>query len=221
MPNPATNSFDLIAPVYDALAELVYGQTQRQAQAHFLSRIPPGARVLILGGGSGWILPALLRRSAPRHVLFLEASGKMLAKAQTYFQQHAPSSAGRVEFRHGTEAVLLPTEMFEVVLTPFVLDLFSNAEMRALLQRLDAALAPGGRWLHTDFYASADPRHRWWQQPLLWCMYRFFRAVSHISAQELPAFDRAFGELGYQVQQEAFFYGRFMRAQVLVKPGGA
>src|SRR5687767_498288 len=85
-PNPVPD-FNFIAPVYDALAQLVYGKAQRRAQAHFLSMIPAGSSVLILGGGSGWILPELLRQSRPARVLFLEPSAQMMQRAKRRFPQ--------------------------------------------------------------------------------------------------------------------------------------
>jgi ubiquinone/menaquinone biosynthesis C-methylase UbiE len=211
---PTVPDFNLIAPVYDALAQLVYGKAQQKAQAHFLSVIPIGARVLVLGGGSGWILTELLQKSAPAYVLYLEPSTKMLQKAKDRFAQ--TSAEADVEFRLGTEADLLPPETFHVVLTPFVLDLFTPEEALAMMKRLSRALRPNGLWLHTDFHAVPAPP--FWQKALLWGMYRFFRLISHISAKSLPPFDRLFQKTGFETQQEAFYFRNFIRAQVLQKP---
>ncbi|WP_181304384.1 class I SAM-dependent methyltransferase [Rufibacter sp. XAAS-G3-1] len=214
MPPPSVPDFNLIAPVYDALAQLVYGKAQKEAQAHFLSLIPTGARVLVLGGGSGWVLPELLRKSAPAYVLYLEPSTNMLQKARNRFAQ--TSAQAEVEFRLGTEASLLPQETFHVVLTPFVLDLFTPEEALDMMQRLSLALLPNGLWLHTDFHTSSAPP--FWQKLLLWGMYRFFGLVSHISAERLPPFEALFQKIGLKTQQEAFFFKNFIRAQVLQKP---
>ncbi|AMM51567.1 hypothetical protein TH61_10810 [Rufibacter sp. DG15C] len=214
---PSSN-FDLIAPVYDPLAKLVYGRAQQQAQSRFLSSIPEGANVLIVGGGTGWILTELLRVTQPRQVLFLEASEKMLQQAQARLQQMSVSNESEVIFRLGTEVDLLPEERFHVVMTPFVLDLFSLEEARSMMQKLAAHLLSNGLWLHTDFHASKDVLHRLWQTPMLWTMYRFFRLVSHISGQKLPPFDRLFQELGLQLESEAFYYGDFIGGQKYRKP---
>ncbi|ALI99650.1 class I SAM-dependent methyltransferase [Rufibacter tibetensis] len=215
MPSSSVPDFNLISPVYDALAKLVYGKSQQRAQAHFLSCIPAGARVLILGGGSGWILNQVLQHSTPAHVLFLEASSKMLEKAKGNVLPTASKTT--VEFRLGTEASLSSSEMFHVVLTPFVLDLFTPQQAYAMMQRLDQALFPTGLWLHTDFYLSPSPLRKIWQKPLLWGMYWFFGLVSGILGKTLPPFESLFQKLGYKPQQEAFFYGKFIRAQVLQK----
>ncbi|KAA3436455.1 class I SAM-dependent methyltransferase [Rufibacter hautae] len=213
-PNRAPD-FNFIAPVYDALAQLVYGKAQKQAQAHFLTLIPEGARVLVLGGGSGWILPELLRQSQPSHVLFLEPSAKMMAQAQKRLTQ--TSAQAEVEFRLGTEANLRPEERFHVVLTPFVLDLFPSEIAFTMMQRLDQALLPAGLWLHTDFQMGTSAGQKLWQKPMLWGMYRFFRVVSDIPARELPPFEALYAKLGYKPHRQAFFFENFICAQVFRK----
>ncbi|MBA9076844.1 class I SAM-dependent methyltransferase [Rufibacter quisquiliarum] len=213
MPSKPSPDFNLIAPVYDTLAVLVFGQAQKRAQQHFLPQIPAGARVLVLGGGSGFLLTQLFGCCTPGKVLFLEASGTMLQKARQRLL-HLPHAAA-VEFRCGTEQDLLPHETFHVVLTPFVLDLFTPPEAAAMINRLAAALLPSGLWLHTDFHLSAGGRNRRWQQFLLWAMYRFFRKVSQISASRLPPLDQLLGEAGFAPRQQAFFYRGFIKAQVL------
>ncbi|WP_165864895.1 class I SAM-dependent methyltransferase [Rufibacter latericius] len=215
MPSSTVPDFNSIAPVYDLMAKLVFGKAQQQAQAHFLSLVPANARVLILGGGSGWILPELLRQSNPGYVLYLEPSPKMVGKAQDRLAKVATET--EVEFRLGTEKDLLPHETFHVVLTPFVLDLFSPDQALGMMQRLSQALLPGGLWLHTDF--CTPKTQPLWQKLLLWGMYRFFRVVSHISARGLPPFEALFQEIGYKTRHDAFFYAGFIRAQVLQKSG--
>jgi tRNA (cmo5U34)-methyltransferase len=221
MPNQRSSaSFDLIAPVYDRLAKLVYGRAQQKAQARFLPSVPAGAHVLIVGGGTGWVLPELLRVAQPRQVLFLEASAKMLRQAQARLDEVAVPIECEILFRHGTEADLLPDERFHVVMTPFVLDLFSMPEARKMMQKLDTHLLPNGLWLHTDFHESKDGLHGIWQRPMLWAMYRFFGWVSHISGKHLPAFEVLFPELEYALEVEAHFYSHFICAQKYRKPSG-
>ncbi|WP_205501914.1 class I SAM-dependent methyltransferase [Rufibacter psychrotolerans] len=215
MSSPPAPDFNLIAPVYDALARVVFGKAQLLAQAHFLACIPAGGRVLLLGGGSGWILPELLKKSCPAQVLFLEASPRMVRRAQA--RLNSLSAHQPVEFRVGTQEDLLPHETFHVVITPFVLDLFTPDQALNIMQRLDRVLLPEGQWLHTDFHLSSSRGHRWWQKPLLWGMYRFFGAVSGITGKTLPSFGTLFSGLGYETRQEKFFSNGFIRAQVLQK----
>ena len=70
--------FDLIAPYYDSLARLVFGDSIRHCQLEYLDKIPPGAQVLILGGGTGWLLGELMKINPSCRVWYLESSIKML-----------------------------------------------------------------------------------------------------------------------------------------------
>ena len=49
-------SYDSIAGVYDKLAGIFIGKALREAQIYLLQFIPANARLLIVGGGTGWIL---------------------------------------------------------------------------------------------------------------------------------------------------------------------
>ncbi len=53
------NGFNRIAGVYDFLAKLVFGKHIRRSQEHFLKMVIQQNKVLVLGGGSGWILESI------------------------------------------------------------------------------------------------------------------------------------------------------------------
>ena len=92
------NGFDRLAPIYDPLARMIYGKSIVQAQTSFLSIIPPFSKVLILGGGTGWLLTELLRGHPTCEVWYIESSANMLS--MTIKKNGHP---GRVHFILGTE----------------------------------------------------------------------------------------------------------------------
>ncbi len=178
-------TFDLIAPFYDRLAHLVFGQTLEQAQLSLLNRLPRGGRWLLLGGGTGWLLEQVINRCQPESVLYLEASGEMLKLAQKRIDNQPYNS--RIEFMLGTESTLPETDSFDSILTPFVLDLFSeNWLENSMIPRLLNALKPGGYWLVTDFV----PTSVWWQRVLAKSMLLFFRLTTGLRATRLPDWGR-------------------------------
>ena len=64
--------FDRVAWFYDGLALLVFGSAQRAAQRAALRGLTLGRpHVLILGGGTGWVLGEVLRRVPAATVLYL------------------------------------------------------------------------------------------------------------------------------------------------------
>jgi len=201
-------NFDRIAPLYEASARLVFGKQHRRAEAFFLPEIPAGSRVLLVGGGAGHLLEALLNTRNPAAVTFVEPSGAMRQRAQRRVANRP--NAGVVSFTDSCQN--LPSAHFEALLTPYVLDLFPNPQLeREFLPPLLAALAPGGLWLFTDFVTPP----KGWQRVLLRGMYTFFRLTAGIPARHLPDFEGAFRRAGFGVRKWEVFFGGMIGAGVL------
>lgn len=189
-------TFDRIAPVYDALTRLVFGRQLQRAQTELLGSVAlpdRGASILIVGGGTGFLLLEVLRKFPRCRVLHLEASGEMNRRAtrrllRKYTSGTVPET---VDFRTGNETTLGADEQFDLILLPFVLDLFTETSLKThFLPRLQVATAPGGQWLVTDFVNSSGGHHR----ALLWVMFRFFRLTAGIEALHLPDWQRLLTE---------------------------
>jgi tRNA (cmo5U34)-methyltransferase len=206
------SGFDTVAAFYDALAQLVYGPALRRAQQAALEAgLPTSAcRVLLIGGGTGWVLGEVLRRSPAAHLVYLEASPRMLARSKQWLQRHWPQHLAQVEFRLGTEVTLRPPEQFDAVLTFFFLDLFEPGRLRAIVARLRSLLAPTGVWLLADF---AAPR-RWWHRLLLWLMYQFFGLSTGISARQRPPIEAELRQVGLTATPSGHFFGGMVEASV-------
>jgi ubiquinone/menaquinone biosynthesis C-methylase UbiE len=69
----------------------------------YLDKIPAGSNVLILGGGTGWILSELKKINPTCRVYYIEASAKMLELAKARF---VTPPSNDIFFIHGTEATL-------------------------------------------------------------------------------------------------------------------
>ncbi|GAB3922424.1 class I SAM-dependent methyltransferase [Larkinella terrae] len=198
--SPTASGFDLIAPIYDPLSRLVFGNALRKAQAHWLDQIPKNAAILVFGGGSGWLLARVLSGCAPRKVIYIDVAPAMIA-----LSREKVNNDSRVEFRIGTETSITADDRVDAVLTPFILDLFTEDELKnRLLPILYKSLNDNGLWLCADF---AQPKTEW-QRAIMWCQYRFFRILSHISADRLPNWQLLVTNLVLaEPQQAASFFG--------------
>src|SRR3954468_17972355 len=75
-------SYDAIAGIYDILAGMFIGKSLRNAQIYLAQNIPTGAKVLIVGGGTGWILEEITRiHSSGLQIDYLDKSANMILKA--------------------------------------------------------------------------------------------------------------------------------------------
>ncbi|HEY0273126.1 MAG TPA: methyltransferase domain-containing protein, partial [Chitinophaga sp.] len=118
---PVTNNYDHIAPVYDRLSMLIFGRSLQHAQAFLLRVLQPGQRVLVVGGGSGWILEAMAAQVPEGlHIIYVELSAKMTALARR--RQAGRNTVVFINASITTQA--WPAGHFDVVFTAFLFDNF-------------------------------------------------------------------------------------------------
>ena len=187
--------FGPVAAFYDALAGLVFGGALRQAQrAALAAGLPPGPapRLLVLGGGAGWVLTEIWRQRPRAQVLYVEVSAAMLDRTRARLRRYPPPPGATLELRQGTEAALRPGEQFDAILTFFVLDCFTAAALPGARARLQAARRPGAPWLVTDF----RPARRGWRRWLLGTMYWFFGLTVGLRVRRLPPWLAELARLG-------------------------
>ena len=211
-------SYDRIASVYDLLSFIAFfGQIQR-AQRHFLTRIPKNSKVLFLGGGTGWLFPHIFRISCPQHITYIEASAKMISRSQRtvvkFQQQHPDILTPPITFICGTEEQIPSTASYDVVVTNFLLDMYSGPKLLALVHRITQQLSSEAIWLFSDFQLSQRPLQRIWQKPLLALMYYFFHFTAGINIQPLPNFLFIFDQIGWHATHSTNFVGGFITSQV-------
>lgn len=198
--------FDRIAPVYQLLTRIIFGNVLQRAQLHFIARIRSTDTILILGGGDGTFLKALLAIHPNLHIDYIDISPRMIALAQ---RKTVPSA--NVNFIVGTEQDI-PNTSYSVVITNFYLDLFSDKKLKSIIEKIKGHLHPHARWLATDFVSE-----KWWHKLMLWVMYRFFNVTTGIEARQLPDWQqhlaRAIG--GNPIQRK--FYQGFITTAVFTR----
>lgn len=186
------NNFNLIAPVYDRLAKVVFGRKLKQVQTQFLNLIPEKAEVLIIGGGTGWIINELFNTGFKGNLTYVEASEKMisLSKKSCAFNTS-------VDFIHGNESALPIDRTYDVVITNFFLDVFSEQRLDQVITTLSKKLNQGGVWICSDFYNTGQFNHR----VLLWLMFKFFNITARLESKRLIDFHDKLSEQGYSRNQ--------------------
>lgn len=211
--------FDRIAGFYDFMARTVYGNSLRKAQSCFLPDLPDSAKVLVLGGGSGWFLEALMRQANPSKVVYVELSSEMLKRSEKRIRQNLPQALPSVTFlqtRAEDALAQFPDEKFDVIVTHCLLDMYDDPTLQALVGHLCTGLQPAGIWYFSDFCKVDAGPMKHLSKVLLWTMYRFFRVTCGIQAHELPDFEKAFRENNLQQTASKVFFGGMIRARFLI-----
>lgn len=192
------NNFNLIAPFYDTLAKLVFGSKLKQAQCHFLELIPQDSNVLIVGGGTGWILDEIFKTGFTGSITYVEASVKMIKLTEKRLQ---PS--WNVTLICGDEKAI-PKEFYDVLITNFFLDVFSANKLNIAMAQLSEVLSTRGLWLCTDFRHTNRLKHKL----IIWSMLKFFRLTSQLDSKELLDFQAYFNDLSMkQIDYQEFSKG--------------
>lgn len=196
------NDFDSIAFIYDFLAKLVFGRSMRESQQYFLTEIRKRSKVLILGGGSGWLLEALLNQKPDCEVWYIEASAKMISLSKSKVRTDQA-----VHFIHGTEQDIPVSIEYDAVITNFYFDLFSDHELEDIVIKIQSSMRPGSLWIITDFVDNK----KWWQGMMLKTMYWFFRITCNLQSQQLPDWKVSLDKAGVREIASKTFYSGFIK----------
>ena len=206
------NNYDKIARHYDTLSRLVFFKAQVNAQVNQLHYIQKNSNVLIVGGGTGWILEELTKvHPAGLKIGYVEISAKMIALSKA-------RNCGDNEVIFVNEGVETFTSEapFDVVLTPFLFDNFSEERADKVFEQLDSYLKQGALWFLVDFSLNTN-KGKWWKWLLLKSMYRFFKLLGIVEASNLIDMHPYFLRKDYEVVEERFYYGGFINGTIYKK----
>lgn len=200
------SNYDNSAWFYDSLSRLVYGNALVNAQVYLLPYVPANSNVLIVGGGTGWILEELAGiHPTGLNITYVEISAKMMA-----LSQKRGYGNNKVTFINQPAEEVDFLEEFDVIITPFLFDNFKEETLQQVFTHIHHQLKAGGIWLNTDFKLTG----KWWQNALLKSMFLFFRAICRIETSVLPDIERQFKQQYYEVVAERAFFGEFVVSKV-------
>lgn len=191
---------------YDPLSRLIYGHALVDAQVYLLRFVPANANVLIVGGGTGWILEELAKiHPSGLQITYVEVAADMMTRSK---KRHTGNN--KVLFIHDAVENVKPEQKFDAVITPLLFDNFTRQTMQKVFNHIHLLLQPGGIWLNANFQLTG----KWWQPLLLKSMFLFFKLLCKIEASRLPDIKAQFEINGYQPVEQKTFFGEFIVAEV-------
>lgn len=196
-------NFNRIAGVYEFLKRLVFAKQIEKASNYFLDQIPSNARILIIGGGAGKIL----EKFKPAHyITYLELSEAMILRAKRV------KSEASINFIQADILEWTTDNKFDLIITPFVLDCFTEDQLNLIFPKLDKMLFKDGKWIQTDFYPK-NFGHRL----LIKSMYAFFNLTADLKVKELVDFDTVFKKHDFIFKRKALFYHSMVESKIYQK----
>ncbi len=185
------NEFDFIAPYYDHLVSLVFGDELVKSQERFLKMLEKGSEVLILGGGTG---KAFKKLDSEFSLTFLDKSKKMLYKASKRPEiQHA-------EFIQSNFLTWESDLRYDYIIAPFFLDCFNQQHLEQIIIKCKQLLKPLGKLLVADFeYGRIN---------LVFStgMHLFFKMAAGLESNQLLPISNFILKHNFMVEEEEFFF---------------
>jgi ubiquinone/menaquinone biosynthesis C-methylase UbiE len=195
-------NYDNSAWFYDRLSRVIYGKALVRAQVYLLQYIPAGSNILIAGGGTGWLLEEISKlHPSGLKITYVEISAKMMA-----LSRKRNVSSNQVTYINVPVENLDGQNSYDVLITPFLFDNFTEQTLQTVFSHLHKQLKTGGIWLNTDF----RPTGKWWQAFLLRSMILFFRIICQIEAKKLPEIEKCFEQYQLKIIGQKAFFGEFI-----------
>ncbi len=166
------NNFNLVAPFYEPIKKMIFGNHLYRAESYWVHQIKPKSRVIILGGGNGDILKKL---PVNCEVLYIDLSEKMLmnARKQSYVATVNFIQADFLEYKFD--------QRYDWIIANFFLDVFTKENLFKAIHKISSLLITEGRLLVTDFKSDGSI----YGKLLLKSMHIFFGLFSRLESKQL------------------------------------
>jgi hypothetical protein len=107
-----------------------------------------------------------------------------------------------------------PEASYDLIVTHFFLDCFSEARITDIVNRLSRAATPNATWLLADFCMPAGAFARIRAGLWLAAMYRFFRFTSGIEARALDDPSSFLRTAGFALVTQHLFRGGMVKSEL-------
>jgi ubiquinone/menaquinone biosynthesis C-methylase UbiE len=206
------SGFNFFALFYDVASYVFFGNSILKAQTYFLPQLKEKKNVLVFGGGTGKLLLELLRRNVAEKYCYVDISDKMISKSKRRLAKYFPEKINAVNFICGSVESIPSTEKFDLIITPCVLDCFTENELPEIMQQLKIHLAENGEWLFIDF--NIPEKQKSIAALKIRTMYFFFNVICGLGVRKLPDFKKEFEKLNLKTKNEKYFLQGLMVARI-------
>lgn len=174
--------FDRVAGIYRWAEYIFLGPLLQRTRTCFINQLNDPHHALVLGDGDGRFLEQLLLRYPRCSATAVDTSAAMLDK----LRHRCAFATTRLSTVHRSALEINAPANTQLIVTHFVLDCFTQAEVDALTSRLAAQLAPGALWLVSDFALPANRLLRPFARLYIASLYAAFRILTGLRVRRLP-----------------------------------
>jgi ubiquinone/menaquinone biosynthesis C-methylase UbiE len=183
---------DPIARWYRYAEYLTLGKALEKRRREYLSRMATAKHALLLGDGDGRFTAEFASANRSAKIDSIDLSKNMLALAARRLEALPfPTPAVRLL---RADALTVPLEgPYDLIVTHFFLDCFSDSQIPELVERISSAATPDAQWIVSEF-----------QTPnlaagfIVKLLYLAFRLLTGSRVQRLPAYAKVLAAHGFQ-----------------------
>ncbi|HSJ67453.1 MAG TPA: hypothetical protein VK921_07255 [Anditalea sp.] len=194
-------NYDPIAKYYDPLSRIIFGDSIRRAHQFLLEAIPSGSNILIVGGGTGWILEDIARQhNSGLNITYVEQSVKMME-----LSLKRDIGNNKVKFECQSIQNVILKGFYNVIILPFLLDNYTYPNIDRIIRKIESNVTEDGNWMIADFTLKTG---NLWKKIMLKMMYGLLGPLCNLETYTLPDAEAFFLNNDYQVvHQDSFFSG--------------
>lgn len=191
--------FGRLARVYRWMEYFSFGPYLARCRNLRLNEAARHHRALIYGDGDGRFAAELVTHAPEIQVAAIDASAEMLHEAA----RRTPD-ASRVRFIHADaracQPVSLPEAPFDLVVSHFFLDCFSELEIAQLLARVRHAICENAIWIVSEFAIPQQSPARQLAALIVRSLYFAFGLLTGLRIRRLPEHSRLMREAGWVLE---------------------
>jgi ubiquinone/menaquinone biosynthesis C-methylase UbiE len=191
--------YSFVAPYYDFLAKLVFGNDLKDLKTQFITNLNQ-KKILIIGGGDGLDYREFQSGLSGE---YWEISEAMLRKAKKNLTQ------SKLTFHLG-DFKSNPENQFDEIWLHFVLDTFLDTELEQFLLEIKKSLRPNSKIYIADFFNPQTPVQKVFHAAML----GYFRIITQHLRTDVPDYELAFQKAGFQKLDEIRKRKGWIRAQL-------
>jgi cyclopropane fatty-acyl-phospholipid synthase-like methyltransferase len=192
-------NFNRLARCYRWMEQVTFGKALGRCRCAFLDDTLDSGAALALGDGDGRFTARLLDANPTIRVDAVDLSDAMLRQ----LLHNAGTPRDRVQTHCADLRAWRPERSdYDLIVTHFVLDCLTTAEVAALAQRLHACSAPEAKWLISEFSAPDGWFGALIARPLIFGLYLGFRILTGLRVARLPEHRAALRQAGFVLREE-------------------
>lgn len=190
-----SHGFDRLAKPYRWIEYFTFGHSLERCRFALLPLTHNARQALLLGDGDGRYAKRLLNMAPAVHITAIDASAAMLHALQMRCCQPDRLTTHCSSLGNGSFPVLAGGQ-FDLVVSHFFLDCFTETEVKHIAQQVVPRLAPHAQWIVSEFYIPRGWMHLA-ARVIVRMLYVAFHLLTGLRAQRLPDHRRVLQQQGF------------------------